>query len=227
VPIVLKSGSLNLLEPSGLIKACNGIALALSSFFPYLPAHSAGQSSYLCCGMTEQTCKAIPIQPSTGSYRSGILRLPGSLDLWHMKVASMSAIRTGDLHPPGDMVLISVRGWVDPRAIVRPEWLRQQKFADPIVNQTCYLPTCSVVKYVLVCLIDFKWCGQNNVAFIVGTNLKFCLRNDQASNNTGQMASEPHVNRHAPKHGIGLLLPRPWRWVGKIDITAKSARSLH
>jgi len=27
VPIVLKSGSLNLLEPSGSVKACNGIAL--------------------------------------------------------------------------------------------------------------------------------------------------------------------------------------------------------
>jgi hypothetical protein len=31
VPIVLKSGSLNLLEPSGPVKACNGIALTISS----------------------------------------------------------------------------------------------------------------------------------------------------------------------------------------------------
>jgi hypothetical protein len=30
VPIVLKSGSLNLLEPSGHVKACNGIALPLT-----------------------------------------------------------------------------------------------------------------------------------------------------------------------------------------------------
>jgi uncharacterized protein with PQ loop repeat len=29
VPIVLKSGSLNLLEPSGPVKACNGIGLPL------------------------------------------------------------------------------------------------------------------------------------------------------------------------------------------------------
>jgi len=28
VPIVLKSGSLNLLEPSGPVQACNGIALS-------------------------------------------------------------------------------------------------------------------------------------------------------------------------------------------------------
>jgi hypothetical protein len=30
VPIVLKSGSLNLLETSGAVKACNGIALAVT-----------------------------------------------------------------------------------------------------------------------------------------------------------------------------------------------------
>jgi hypothetical protein len=35
VPIVLKSGSLNLLEPSGPVKACNGIALPLP-----LPLHA-------------------------------------------------------------------------------------------------------------------------------------------------------------------------------------------
>jgi len=32
VPIVLKSGSLNLLEPSGPVQACNGIALPLFKF---------------------------------------------------------------------------------------------------------------------------------------------------------------------------------------------------
>jgi len=35
VPIVLKSGSLNLLEPSGPVQACNGIALPLP-FISYL-----------------------------------------------------------------------------------------------------------------------------------------------------------------------------------------------
>jgi hypothetical protein len=37
VPIVLKSGSLNLLEPSGLVQACNGIDLPL----PLPPAINA------------------------------------------------------------------------------------------------------------------------------------------------------------------------------------------
>jgi len=43
LPIVLKSGSLNLLEPLGPLQACNGIALRffilfiLSSFFSFSP----------------------------------------------------------------------------------------------------------------------------------------------------------------------------------------------
>jgi hypothetical protein len=35
VPIVMKSGSLDLLEPSGSVQACNGIALPLPSGYTY------------------------------------------------------------------------------------------------------------------------------------------------------------------------------------------------
>jgi hypothetical protein len=44
VPIVLKSGSLNLLGPSGPVKACNGIALHLLCYGDTIPAPSQTDS---------------------------------------------------------------------------------------------------------------------------------------------------------------------------------------
>jgi hypothetical protein len=86
-----------------------------------------------------KTCKGkdFPLQALTDPWGSRRLRLLEFLDSQHMKVLRLSALRTGRLYPQEIfLVLISVRGWVDPRATMRPEGLSHWKIpVTPFVAQ--------------------------------------------------------------------------------------------
>jgi hypothetical protein len=72
------------------------------------------------------------------------LRLPHFQIFGSQMAARLSVLRAGrPLHPGRFLILISVRGWVDPRTIVRLEGLGQLKKSTSSRTRTGDLPACS------------------------------------------------------------------------------------
>jgi hypothetical protein len=114
--------------------------------------YKAGICLWYCMGVKfglwhqRYKSKAIPVQAVVALR---VVRGWGSHNLetfGPQMVARLSALHAGRFLPPGKfLVLISVRGWVDPRAMVRLEGLGKLKKSTSSGIRTGDLPACSIV----------------------------------------------------------------------------------
>jgi hypothetical protein len=124
-----------------------------------------------CSTLIKVKRKATPVLASAGPEDTRRLRVPVFLDTSYMKAARLSAVCTGRLYPHNMLlVIISVRGWVDSRAIVRAVGLSQCKI--PMTPSGIEPATFRLVAY---CLNQLRHRVPHSTFIIVTKFLIGCL----------------------------------------------------